>query len=431
MRRIHGGASAAERAHGRPNRYFATAAAFALSRSAPSAGIIVGTTHLTKNLPARASRTMRTQPTDEMIDAIYAAPMQGGGWGNAMRLLREHYGSNMEALYFLDFAERRTNVVELQGVAPGWLRQFSQLYFLPDNPWARYTAQLHRPGMVRTAERLARLTGDPDILRRSTYFNEWMRPQCFAHTIGVTPYAQHGMVANLSLFRPSEMPPFDDDDVASMHALAPHFQRALAFCMRLDRSAQSERLGLAVLDTLPEGYALIDGNGTLRHANPALERWLHEGTVLESRAGRLQARLPSARQALAALVRQTAHGSASGHDRRTLHGTNGDALEVRAMPVPGGTLGYAPLRTYALLMFSERPREPGDEPKRIAARYRLTRAESRLALQLADGCSLREAAARCGIGYGTARGYLKLVFQKTGTHRQSELVALLLGRGHC
>ncbi len=370
---------------------------------------------------------MRTQRTEELIEAIYAAPMANGGWRNAMRLLHERYDSNMEALYFLDFADRRSRIVELQGVASSWLRQFNPLYFHPDNPWARYTAQLHRPGMVRTAESLAQFTGDPDVLRRSTYFNEWMRPQCFAHTMGVTPYAQRGLVVNLSLFRPSEMPPFDDDDVATMHALAPHFQRAMAFSIRLDTATQSERLGLAALDALPEGYALVDESGALRHANPVLERWLHDGRVLESKAGRLQARLPPARQALAALIADTALGLASRHERLALHGTNGCALDARAMPVQGGALGYLPLRSFVLLMFSEPRPASKNEIEAIVERYRFTRAESRLALQLADGCGLREAAARCGIGYGTARGYLKLLFQKTGTHRQAELVALLLG----
>jgi DNA-binding CsgD family transcriptional regulator len=34
-----------------------------------------------------------------------------------------------------------------------------------------------------------------------------------------------------------------------------------------------------------------------------------------------------------------------------------------------------------------------------------------------------------GISYGTARGYLKIVFQKSGARTQSQLVALLLGDG--
>lgn len=373
---------------------------------------------------------MRTQPPDELIEAIYAAPMEGGGWRNAMRLLHERYGSNMEALYFLDFAARRTRVIELQGVTSGWLQQFNPLYFHPDNPWARYTAQLHRPGTVRTAESLARFTGDPDILRRSTYFNEWMRPQYFAHTIGLTPYAQRSVVVNLSLFRPSELPPFDDDDIAGMQALAPHFQRALAFCMRLDTARQSERLCLTALDSLPEGYALVDDRGALRHANPVLERWLQDGTVLESRAGRLRARVQPARQALAALIADAALGLAPRSDGLAVQGVDGSVLEVRAIPVRGGTLGYVPLRTYVLLTFAQARPDPDDDLRSVGERHRFTRAESRLAVQLAAGCGLREAAERCGIGYGTARGYLKILFQKTRTHRQAELVALLLGRRH-
>jgi len=39
---------------------------------------------------------------------------------------------------------------------------------------------------------------------------------------------------------------------------------------------------------------------------------------------------------------------------------------------------------------------------------------------------LREAAERQGIGYATARGYLKALFRKTDTHRQGQMVARLL-----
>lgn len=93
------------------------------------------------------------------------------------------------------------------------------------------------------------------------------------------------------------------------------------------------------------------------------------------------------------------------------------------MPVPRTAVRYLPARAAVLLMVSAARRRSGLQQAR--ERYRLTPAEWRLAAQLADGCSLRSAAERCGIAYGTARGYLKLLFSKTGTHRQSELVALL------
>jgi DNA-binding CsgD family transcriptional regulator len=55
-------------------------------------------------------------------------------------------------------------------------------------------------------------------------------------------------------------------------------------------------------------------------------------------------------------------------------------------------------------------------------RFDLTPSQARLVVHLVAGSSLRSCAKALGIKYETARGYLKSVFQRTGTHRQAELV---------
>ncbi|MDO9638405.1 MAG: hypothetical protein Q7J44_07660 [Pseudotabrizicola sp.] len=57
--------------------------------------------------------------------------------------------------------------------------------------------------------------------------------------------------------------------------------------------------------------------------------------------------------------------------------------------------------------------------------FDLSLSEARLAAALSSGRTLAEAAAEAGITVKTARTYLERVFQKTVTHQQSELVALL------
>lgn len=57
----------------------------------------------------------------------------------------------------------------------------------------------------------------------------------------------------------------------------------------------------------------------------------------------------------------------------------------------------------------------------------LTPAERRLADELCAGRSLRASADKLGVAYDTARNQLKAIFAKTGTRRQAELVARLLG----
>jgi DNA-binding CsgD family transcriptional regulator len=58
----------------------------------------------------------------------------------------------------------------------------------------------------------------------------------------------------------------------------------------------------------------------------------------------------------------------------------------------------------------------------LKERFDLTRAEARLVVHLVQGSSLRSSAHALGVQYETARTYLKSIFQKTGTHRQPQLV---------
>ena len=62
----------------------------------------------------------------------------------------------------------------------------------------------------------------------------------------------------------------------------------------------------------------------------------------------------------------------------------------------------------------------------VCKTFHLSKVESELACQLASGTSLAEAAATLHIKEQTARGYLKQIFVKSDTHRQVDLVRLLL-----
>jgi DNA-binding CsgD family transcriptional regulator len=64
-------------------------------------------------------------------------------------------------------------------------------------------------------------------------------------------------------------------------------------------------------------------------------------------------------------------------------------------------------------------------PNVLSGLFDLTSSEAKLAIALAAGHSLKQAAIHNKIKVSTARFYLEQVFQKTGTHQQSELVALL------
>ncbi len=62
----------------------------------------------------------------------------------------------------------------------------------------------------------------------------------------------------------------------------------------------------------------------------------------------------------------------------------------------------------------------------ICTVYGLSPVERRLVAQLASGATLSEAAITMRVKEQTARSYLKQVFQKTSTRRQSDLIRILL-----
>ena len=58
--------------------------------------------------------------------------------------------------------------------------------------------------------------------------------------------------------------------------------------------------------------------------------------------------------------------------------------------------------------------------------FQLTPAETALAIELANGLSLEEAAEALSIRRNTARAHLRSIFSKTGVRRQTELVRIFL-----
>ena len=75
------------------------------------------------------------------------------------------------------------------------------------------------------------------------------------------------------------------------------------------------------------------------------------------------------------------------------------------------------------------PETPDWHEGKLRQIYGLTPAEERLARLIVQGLRLHEAEAALGIRHSTARTHMKRIYAKTGTHRQVELVRLLI-TGH-
>jgi DNA-binding CsgD family transcriptional regulator len=366
---------------------------------------------------------------EDLVDAVYRAAAAPHDWHEVMALMRRAFPSNAQTFYLLERSRREVRPIWLDGVKPSWLASFEPLYFAPDNPWMRVSERLHRPGVVRTNERLDTFLGERGALFRSQYFNDWMRPQGFRHTLGNTVLAEGGTVANVTLLRPPDMPSFDAMEVRCFERLTRHIRRSLSLAMTLGTQPGSARAG--AWHQLPQPAALLaDGLGVVA-TNEAMEAFLRAGGPLAWRAGRLVARDARSHERLEAAAAALLSSAASEPPvpmwLPPYLGSEGVTLQIVPFTLPASP--FVPPARYVMMLLHGTTDALPDREALLLQRHRCTASEARLALLLARGHTMRQAAETMGIRYESARVYLKRVFAKLDVHTQSQLVSLVLDGG--
>lgn len=184
---------------------------------------------------------------------------------------------------------------------------------------------------------------------------------------------------------------------------------------------QLEAAALSTLDLLDMGVILLSRRADVLNANRSARQVLQRGDALWVTAdGRLSARRSQDAAALRAAL-EGVRPDSRGAIPLTLQRNGGGQL-------PAVMRGLAALHPESVAaLFVSDPEEEGARVEALLGTlYGLTAAESRVASLLAQGNSLREIAVELGVTSHTVRTHLRRVFDKTGVHRQSELVRLLV-----
>ena len=184
--------------------------------------------------------------------------------------------------------------------------------------------------------------------------------------------------------------------------------RELAAALRVRQQVDALRgaIGAAalVLDCVPEGVLVVDGEARVLHAGD-------DHALGELLAG----------AAHGAPAASTAEAGVLAIPRRS----GAPPYTLRALPVGGVESARSRRAPAAVVFVVETARDAALSAVALTRLFGLTRAQARLAAALADGDTLDEAARRMAIAPKTARVHLGNVFRRLGIHRQSDLVRLL------
>jgi hypothetical protein len=98
----------------------------------------------------------------------------------------------------------------------------------------------------------------PEMLQRSRYYNEWVRPQGVIDVVHLTVLRQRTRLGALALSRRESAGVMSDRDVAIVRLLAPHIRRAIAISDVLDMRAVEIRTFEASLDLIATDAGAAD-----------------------------------------------------------------------------------------------------------------------------------------------------------------------------
>lgn len=195
------------------------------------------------------------------------------------------------------------------------------------------------------------------------------------------------------------------------------------------------------LDLLESGVVIVDAELRPVFANRFAERIFCERDGLVVHRGILQATKADATRDLHKAIKSAIAlaSERSLDDARPIDIS--DAAAIVALPRPTRRALMArvlPLATESIhramvlpaaraVVLVTRPRDSSHiDVNVVAGSLRLTPRQAALAALLAGGTSLRHAAAYLGVTIQTARWHLKEIFERTGTHRQADLIRLVM-----
>ncbi len=363
-------------------------------------------------------------PLDRLIGAIYEGLMESPPWQSALQLMREALRAGHVTLILRPPTSDSAGIMINTGkTTMEGMESYSNRFFALD-PFVRL-----KEGEVVTAEEL--------IGRQwleSPIYKEYMRSIDVRHLLGAD-ISGDGVECRLRVTRPHGAPEFSAQDKMLCRTLLPHLKRSIQLHTRIDFLECERQLFAGAVNRMLLGLVIFDQNGTIIETNQEAKRILAEKDGIRLFGNALGVDSSTESRELQSMIRHALTGPCAANngapgivEAMSVSRPSGRAkLGVLVRPIPLGQWSESKQRP-AVAVFLRDPESNAAQPSNELLRklFGLTRMEASLAMLLAEGFTLDEAAEKMDVRRNTARTHLRSIFCKTGVTRQTMLVRLLL-----
>lgn len=369
---------------------------------------------------ARRAADLSLDRFGALMEAIYEASLAPTRWADCLELIRAELGGNYVSLI----------------VRPG---SRDDLGLIVSASGDRHIANQGNPYLdMSPFSGLApdKLVTIADVLseadwRGSQYYRDWCAPLGVFHVLAVDIGTNDGGIYGFRVTRPEGQSDFGEAERALCKRLLPHLKRALNLYLTINQDRKVNHVYSEAMAHLMVGVIVLDEQGLVIEANPMARSIVAMDDGLRIVGRQLEAGYANDNRKLQRLVREVL--AAPGPSRVAL-------VEAMSVSRPSGKVSWGlVVQTIESDQWTEGKHRPSvavfvrdaegkaHPPVKLAQQlFQLTPAETSLAIQLANGLSLEEAAEALNIRRNTARAHLRSIFSKTGVRRQTELVRIFL-----
>lgn len=358
-----------------------------------------------------------------LLPAIYEAATNPAGWSGVLAKVVQAMGGNRGAIFTHQATPEQNGLWVFHEIPDECLRLYAEHYHAHDI-WMQRGHELGAffPGNVVTSD---------DLLPRrefleSEFFRDYLRYQgIYDLCAGVLHDGSEPSVpcVHVAIYRSIDQPPFGADDKARLSSIIGHMREATRIGFLF--SAQKRRLDIMehAVEMIAPAFLLLDASGRVVFTNSLAQTILDRADGIALAAGGFL-QVSSAQQAKLTKLQQSISGAGMLRISRT--SCKSDYWIVRvAMPIHADQPPDV-RRPVVGLMIHDSGAVGEIDADTFARAHGLTPAEGRLLSMLAEHTALPSIARELGISINTARSQLRAVMEKTGAHRQAELVKMLM-----
>lgn len=260
------------------------------------------------------------------------------------------------------------------------------------------------------------------------YYSDWLQPQGIVDAVAIGFARDQTLLGTIGLGRHVSAGPVTNEEVSALRLIAPHFRRAAVISRLLDLQTIAAKTFEATLDALSTGIVFLDDQSRVVHANKAAGIMLTAESPIAVRSGRLVTVDRTVTTYLQSLVQQAATDERKLGHRGIgvpVRGKDGAPCIIHVLPLGRGDLRPGLQRTAKAALFVTLASAPSNVARdALALLYDLTPAETRIFELVADGIAVPKIAEMLSVAKSTVKTHLLRVFDKTGCHRQADIVRM-------